>query len=75
MAISLGRMLVPSPTIVIYLIRTYGTVPLKKDHIGSVISEILRYRKTHTNKNLLLLYKDLKVTVGHPLVVNQDDRI
>ena len=40
---SFERLVVPSLKIVINLHRTYRSYPVKKNHIGSVVSEILRY--------------------------------
>ena len=54
-AISLGSVVVPSPKIIINLPRTYISYSLKKNHTGSVVSEILQYTQTEF---LLLYYKD-----------------
>ena len=48
LAISLDRVVVPSPKIVIILPRNYEKEPLKENHIGSMVGEILCY----TNKTL-----------------------
>ena len=44
-AISLGRVVLPYPNIVINLPRTYEKLPWKENHIGLAVSEILRYKQ------------------------------
>ena len=44
-----GRVVAPSPKIVINLPRIMRGYIVKENHIGSVVSEILRYTHTHTD--------------------------
>ena len=56
-AISLERVIVTSPKIVINFPRTFSrrSYPVMENPIGSAVSEILRYKQTDI---LLLYYKD-----------------
>ena len=55
--ISLGRVLVPSPKIFTNYHRNYLNFTVKENHIGSAVSEILRYRQTE------ILYFNIGISI------------
>ena len=56
-SISLERVVVPSPPkIVITFPGSIRSYPVKDNYIGSAVSEILRYKQTEKQTNILLLY-------------------
>ena len=50
------RVVAPPPKIVINLPRTHEKHPVKENPIGSAVSEILQYKYTNTQTNILLMF-------------------
>ena len=57
-AFSLGRVVLPSPRIVIFFPGPIRSYTVKENHIGSVVNEILRYRQT---ENLLFYHMNIYI--------------
>ena len=54
-SISLGRVVVPSPKIVLNLPGLMTSYPVKENLIGSEVSKILRYIETDIHTDIVLL--------------------